>query len=168
MAQSAQSAAAAHAPVVRLPTEQRTEPYETTISRPPCWSYRLGASFSPVFATQLAAQAPEARAAEYLDQLWRATGVLSITVAVAHQQRIVFSEGIGFADLDNLVPASPQRRQRPPVCESLRVGEGIQRVPHPVCWGRARRRCHGERRRGRSGDKKSLGLCRFLPRSASS
>ncbi len=60
-----------------------------------------------VFATQLAAQVPEARAAEYLDQLWRATGVPSITVAVAHQQRIVFSEGIGFADLDNLVPASP-------------------------------------------------------------
>lgn len=48
---------------------------------------------------------PEARTMAYLEELWRSTGTPGISVAVAHQGRLVFSEGVGFADLDNMVPA---------------------------------------------------------------
>ena len=60
-----------------------------------------------LFGAKLGAQPPEARAAEYLDQLWRTSGVPSIAITVAHQRQVVFSRGIGFADLDNMVPATP-------------------------------------------------------------
>lgn len=49
--------------------------------------------------------APEARTMAYLEELWRSTGTPGISVAVAHQGRLVFSKGVGFADLDNMVPA---------------------------------------------------------------
>ena len=52
------------------------------------------------------AQTPQADAARYLDQLWRTSGVPSITVAVARQQQLVFSGAVGHADLDNMVPAT--------------------------------------------------------------
>lgn len=52
------------------------------------------------------AQTPQEDAARYLEQLWRTSGVPSITVAVARQQQIVFSGAVGYADLDNLVPAT--------------------------------------------------------------
>lgn len=50
--------------------------------------------------------APEARTMAYLQEVWRSLGTPGISVAVAHQGRLVFSEGVGFADLDNLVPAN--------------------------------------------------------------
>lgn len=48
---------------------------------------------------------PEARTMAYLQEVWRSTGTPGISVAVAHQGRLVFSEGVGFADLENMVPA---------------------------------------------------------------
>lgn len=48
---------------------------------------------------------PQARTMAYLEELWRSTGTPGISVAVAHQGRLVFSEGVGFANLDNMVPA---------------------------------------------------------------
>jgi CubicO group peptidase (beta-lactamase class C family) len=54
-----------------------------------------------------AGPAPEARAAARLNDLWQSNQVLGASAAVASHGRIVFSEGVGFADLDNLVPASP-------------------------------------------------------------
>lgn len=48
---------------------------------------------------------PESRTMAYLQEVWRSTGTPGISVAVAHQGRLVFSEGVGFADLDNMVPA---------------------------------------------------------------
>jgi CubicO group peptidase (beta-lactamase class C family) len=50
--------------------------------------------------------APEARAAALLDQLWRSSGTPALSAAVAVKGRIVFSQGVGFADLENLVPAT--------------------------------------------------------------
>jgi CubicO group peptidase (beta-lactamase class C family) len=42
----------------------------------------------------------------YLQELSRATGTPAISVAVASQGRLVFSQGVGSADLDNLVSAN--------------------------------------------------------------
>jgi serine beta-lactamase-like protein LACTB, mitochondrial len=42
----------------------------------------------------------------YLETLWRSTGTPAISAAVAHGGRIVFSAGVGYADLDNLVAAN--------------------------------------------------------------
>jgi serine beta-lactamase-like protein LACTB, mitochondrial len=49
---------------------------------------------------------PEAQAKAYLEELWRSTGAPGISVAVMAQGRLVFAEGAGFADLDNMVPAT--------------------------------------------------------------
>lgn len=57
-------------------------------------------------APSAAGTAPEAQAALYLGELLRSTGTPAVSAAVASQGRIVFSEGVGFADLDNLVPAT--------------------------------------------------------------
>jgi serine beta-lactamase-like protein LACTB len=57
-------------------------------------------------ATTPAAQAPEAKAAVYLEEQWRSSGAPGVSLAVAYKGRIVFASGVGFADLDNLVPAS--------------------------------------------------------------
>jgi|GEM_PF-1895199 len=48
---------------------------------------------------------PEAQAADYLQQLYRSS-TPAISVAVASKGRIVFSQGAGSVDLDNLVPAT--------------------------------------------------------------
>jgi serine beta-lactamase-like protein LACTB len=56
--------------------------------------------------TLTAAPSPEAQAMAYLNELWRSTGTPGISVTVAVKGRIVFSVGVGFADLDNLVPAN--------------------------------------------------------------
>jgi serine beta-lactamase-like protein LACTB, mitochondrial len=53
-----------------------------------------------------AAPPPEAQAKAYLQELWRSTGTPGISVVVLHQGRLVFSEGAGFADLDNMVLAT--------------------------------------------------------------
>ncbi len=58
-------------------------------------------------APTLADQAPAANAAEYLKELQRTNGAPGVSVAVALGGRIVFSLGSGYADLDNLVPATP-------------------------------------------------------------
>jgi serine beta-lactamase-like protein LACTB, mitochondrial len=62
----------------------------------------LSALFLLLFAT--AAHADDPRA--YLEQLRRSTGTPGISAAVAQKGRIVFSDGVGYADLDNLVPAN--------------------------------------------------------------
>ncbi len=49
---------------------------------------------------------PEAQAADYLQQLYRSSSTPGISVAVASKGRIVFSQGAGSVDLDNLVPAT--------------------------------------------------------------
>src|ERR1700730_2790924 len=51
-------------------------------------------------------QAPQVKAAAYLEEQWRLSGAPAVSVAVPYQGRIVFSRGIGFADLDNSVPAT--------------------------------------------------------------
>lgn len=53
-----------------------------------------------------ASPSPEAQAMNYLQEIWRSTGAPGISVAVVHQGRLVFSQGVGFADLDNMVPAN--------------------------------------------------------------
>jgi CubicO group peptidase (beta-lactamase class C family) len=58
-------------------------------------------------ATALAAAPPpEAQARARLDALWQSNQVPGISAAVVAGGRIVFSGGAGFADLDNLVPAT--------------------------------------------------------------
>jgi serine beta-lactamase-like protein LACTB, mitochondrial len=49
---------------------------------------------------------PGARTMAYLQEVWRSIGTPGISVAVAHKGRLVFSEGVGFADLDNMIPAN--------------------------------------------------------------
>src|SRR5690349_13633010 len=49
---------------------------------------------------------PEAQAMAYLQEVWRSIGTPGISVAVLHQGKLVFSEGVGFADLDNMIPAN--------------------------------------------------------------
>jgi serine beta-lactamase-like protein LACTB, mitochondrial len=49
---------------------------------------------------------PEAQAKAYLEELWRSTGTPGISVAVMVQGRLAFADGVGFADLENLVPAT--------------------------------------------------------------
>ena len=46
------------------------------------------------------------RAREYLLQIQRSTGTPGLSAAVLSGDELVFSEGVGFADLDNLVPAT--------------------------------------------------------------
>ncbi len=60
---------------------------------------------SPI-AGYAASPAPEAQAMTYLQEIWRSTGAPGISVAVVRQGRLVFSQGVGFADLDNMVPAN--------------------------------------------------------------
>lgn len=58
-------------------------------------------------AAVLAAEVtPEAQTAAYLQEVWRSTGAPGISVAVLHKGRLAFSRGVGFADLDNMVPAN--------------------------------------------------------------
>lgn len=52
------------------------------------------------------ARPPKARAASFLQALWRSSGVPGVSVAVSHKGRIVFSKSLGYVDLDNLVPAT--------------------------------------------------------------
>jgi serine beta-lactamase-like protein LACTB len=52
------------------------------------------------------AQPPEAQAETFLLEQWRASHAPAVSVAVAYRDRIVFARGFGFADLDNLVPAT--------------------------------------------------------------
>lgn len=60
---------------------------------------------SPV-ASLAAGPSPEAQAMTYLQEVWRSTGAPGISVAVVQQGRLVFSQGVGFADLDNMIPAN--------------------------------------------------------------
>lgn len=50
---------------------------------------------------------PGARAAEYVEAIRNARGLPGVSMAVAHRGRLVFSHAAGYADLDNLVPATP-------------------------------------------------------------
>jgi CubicO group peptidase (beta-lactamase class C family) len=68
---------------------------------------RVAAALALTVGPALAAgPAPEAQAKARLDALWQANQVPGISAAVASRGRIVFSGGVGFADLDNLVPAT--------------------------------------------------------------
>ena len=51
-------------------------------------------------------QIPQSKATAYLEEQWRLSRAPAVSVAVAYQGRIVFSKGIGLADLDNNVPAT--------------------------------------------------------------
>jgi CubicO group peptidase (beta-lactamase class C family) len=53
-----------------------------------------------------AAQSAEAQAGVYLDELWKASGTPGLSVAILVKGRLVLSEGRGFADLENMVPAT--------------------------------------------------------------
>ena len=53
---------------------------------------------------QLSAQA---LASTYLDKLWHASGTPGFSVAVFRDGELLFSKGVGYADLENLVPATP-------------------------------------------------------------
>lgn len=46
-------------------------------------------------------------ASAYLDELWRASGTPGFSVAVFRDGELLFSEGVGYADLDHLAPATP-------------------------------------------------------------
>ncbi len=65
-------------------------------------SRALSALFLLLFAAAAHGDDPKA----YLEQLRRSTGTPGISAAVAQKGRIVFSDGVGYADLDNLVPAN--------------------------------------------------------------
>lgn len=52
-------------------------------------------------------RSPKAKAAEHLDKVWRSSGVPSVSVTVAYHGDLVFAQSLGYADLDNLVPATP-------------------------------------------------------------
>ena len=54
-----------------------------------------------------AAETPEAQATAYLGEVQQKTGDPAISVAVAHHGKIIYSCGMGFADLENKVPAGP-------------------------------------------------------------
>lgn len=49
---------------------------------------------------------PEAAAVARLEALWQESGTPALSLAVAAKGRIVVSRGVGFIDLDNMVPAS--------------------------------------------------------------
>lgn len=49
---------------------------------------------------------PETRAAALLGSLWESNQVPGISATIASHGRIVFSKGVGYADLDNMVPAT--------------------------------------------------------------
>ncbi|MDX1643483.1 MAG: serine hydrolase domain-containing protein, partial [Thermoanaerobaculia bacterium] len=51
-------------------------------------------------------QSSRARAGAYLDGLWRASGTPAISTAVIRNGELVFSEAIGYADLEHLAPAT--------------------------------------------------------------
>jgi CubicO group peptidase (beta-lactamase class C family) len=61
---------------------------------------------SAAVSVSTAGPPPEAQAKAYLEELWRSTETPGISVAVMAQGRLAFSEGVGFADLENLVPAT--------------------------------------------------------------
>jgi len=52
-------------------------------------------------------RSPKVKAAVHLEKVWRSSGVPSVSVAVAYKGDLVFAKSLGYADLDNLVPATP-------------------------------------------------------------
>lgn len=70
-----------------------------------CWTVAVVIFVSVV--PSLRSQTPEAEAKRYLEELRRSSGTPGLSVAVAKGGGIVFSKGVGFADLDNMVPATP-------------------------------------------------------------
>ena len=53
-----------------------------------------------------AVEAQAAKAAAYLEEIRSETGTPGISAAVYHRGQLVFSEGVGYADLDQLTPTS--------------------------------------------------------------
>lgn len=49
---------------------------------------------------------PSARASSRLEELWRTTGTPALSLAVSVKGRVALSEGAGYIDLDNMVPAA--------------------------------------------------------------
>lgn len=73
--------------------------------------WRLGLAAAVLFISvaasgQTVAPPPEARASERLEKTWRSHGAPAMSEAVASGGRLVFSQGKGLADLENLVPAT--------------------------------------------------------------
>lgn len=52
-------------------------------------------------------QSARARGASYLDELWHASGTSALSAAVVRDGELLFSEAVGYADLEHLVPATP-------------------------------------------------------------
>jgi len=65
----------------------------------------LFAWIAPIHAVA-AEPPPEVRTAAYLEKLWDSNQAPGMSVVIAWKGSIVFSQGFGFADLDNLVPAT--------------------------------------------------------------
>jgi serine beta-lactamase-like protein LACTB, mitochondrial len=49
---------------------------------------------------------PDVRAAAYLEKSWQSQGAAGMSVVIAAKGNTIFSQAFGFADLDNLVPAT--------------------------------------------------------------
>lgn len=52
-------------------------------------------------------RSPRVRAAAHLEELWRTSGVPSVSMAIGYNGELVFAKSRGYADLDNLVAATP-------------------------------------------------------------
>jgi len=66
-------------------------------------------------ATAPAPQAPYSAAAEHARAIakgWLARGIPGLSIAVAIDGKVVYSEGFGFADLEQRIPVSPSTRFR--------------------------------------------------------
>jgi serine beta-lactamase-like protein LACTB, mitochondrial len=59
-----------------------------------------------VATAAFAQQTPRALAHDYVQSIWRSSGAPGVSAAVAVGGRMVYSEGFGYADLENLVPAT--------------------------------------------------------------
>jgi len=60
----------------------------------------------PVVTAGLSAQIDAAQILAYMEQVRNETGVPGVSVAIAVGNEIIFSEGVGFAELDNRVPTT--------------------------------------------------------------
>jgi len=86
----------------------RTVKEQSQSGRSPGFRFFLAAILALVAVIRaLAAEPPpEARAGAYLEKSWHSHLAPGTSVVIAFQGRIVFSQAFGFADLDNLVPAT--------------------------------------------------------------
>ena len=85
--------------------EQRMEKKHNTRLRLSAGVVSAGLCFA-LLSSPAIGQDSNARASLLLEEFWRSGGAPGISVAVASKGKLVFSRSIGFADLENMVPAS--------------------------------------------------------------